>query len=961
MGKNHPGSLGTSDSQRGLCDSFQSQAPPVSCSFKSGIDSFVSPRGDSVPLGQEGGRKGLQPVVSRVLQSSLLGTQEERRLQTSHRSVHTQHVLGQSILQDGNSSFYSDFYQTGSLGFSGLVGCLFPCPHSPQISEIPSFLLQRSGIPVPSLAFRSRFCPSGLYQTHGSCRSFSAPSRHSSPSVLRRLAPSSGRLLAPFARSSLFLGQDPFFRSSPEPRKIRPDSISGLHVCGNEFPYKQKSGSASTSQSRRSRSPGSGLFPPSEGYSQGVPLPSRYLERSSRPGSSRPPPSSSDPVLPGGPMVSKHRQSLQSHSDRDISPAPLTVVARPRTPCRGGTSENPDGFHSADHRRQPIRLGCSPRAPGSHGIRLVESVGVQTSYQQLGDEGSKTSPAPISTPGTGSVCIAVIGQHDSGVLCQAPGRNSFQISVSGDSSSSFPVQRSEGLPSIQTHCRTAKCPGGRVVKETATSPIRVDSPSRSSQSDFLGAGKTDGRLVCNSTQPSPPSVCQPSPGSSSVGNRCAHVRLDNVGRLRLSPLHPDSSGAGEDQRQSGLSNPSGSTLVAPEVVVQRPPESSPRQPKSSASKTRSSVSKRRSSHQSGYVPTSRLASIQQALRKKRFSERASLLIAKSRRQSTNVVYEAKWRVYSNWCVRRKVNPLDPSPRRLADFLVYLFDTKNLSVSTIRGYRSTISHTLAFRQKSNVCHDPSISALMRALELERPVHRSLAPKWDLSCVLWSLTKSPYEPLDQASLQHLTWKTVFLLTLASAKRRSEIHALSVEEGHLRFNSSDGSVTLLCQPGFLAKTQLPSTAPEPFSIPSLSQHCGRDDGDRTLCPVRALKFYLQKVKPIRKNRQRLFIPLKGGGDVSAATISRWVASVVKYAYGALSDRDLSSFRVRAHEVRALSTSWAFVNHTPLSDILNAAFWRNPSTFSSFYLRSFARQRDNLFMLGPMVVAQSVVGSVH
>ncbi|KAH3827735.1 hypothetical protein DPMN_129676 [Dreissena polymorpha] len=50
------------------------------------------------------------------------------------------------------------------------------------------------------------------------------------------------------------------------------------------------------------------------------------------------------------------------------------------------------------------------------------------------------------------------------------------------------------------------------------------------------------------------------------------------------------------------------------------------------------------------------------------------------------------------------------------------------------------------------------------------------------------------------------------MASAKRRSEIHALSIEDGHLRFDSSDGSVTLLCQPGFLAKYQLPSKASYP-----------------------------------------------------------------------------------------------------------------------------------------------------
>ena len=124
----------------------------------------------------------------------------------------------------------------------------------------------------------------------------------------------------------------------------------------------------------------------------------------------------------------------------------------------------------------------------------------------------------------------------------------------------------------------------------------------------------------------------------------------------------------------------------------------------------------------------------------------------------------------------------------------------------------------------------------------------------------------------------------------------------------------------------------------FPVLSHNCGRDDEERLLCPIRCLKFYLDKVKSIRGSRKRLFLPIRGKGDITAASISRWIASVIKKAYAALSERDLSFLEIRPHELRAFSTSWAFVNHTPLNEILKAAFWRNASTFSSFYLRSFA-----------------------
>ena len=253
-------------------------------------------------------------------------------------------------------------------------------------------------------------------------------------------------------------------------------------------------------------------------------------------------------------------------------------------------------------------------------------------------------------------------------------------------------------------------------------------------------------------------------------------------------------------------------------------------------------------------------------------------------------------------------------------------------------------------------DPVLSELIRSFELARPVSRSLSPKWDLSVVLLALTKAPFEPLHQASLEHLTWKCVFLLTLASAKRRSEIHALSMDSHCLRFNR-DGSVSLAFQAGFLPKNQLPSAMPPPILIPSLAKQCGRDDPDRLLCPVRTLKFYLKATENSRGSRTRLFLPLSGTRDISASTISRWVKATIKFAYNSVPAEDWNLLRVRPHELRALSTSWAFLHHAPLDEVLSAAFWRSATTFSSFYLRSFSTEIDDMYALGPIVAAQAVV----
>ena len=172
---------------------------------------------------------------------------------------------------------------------------------------------------------------------------------------------------------------------------------------------------------------------------------------------------------------------------------------------------------------------------------------------------------------------------------------------------------------------------------------------------------------------------------------------------------------------------------------------------------------------------------------------------------------------------REVNPIDPSLTKLIDFFWYLFDTLKLSVASIKGYRSTISNTLKFSKAADCTADPVISDLIKGFALRRPVFRSLTPKWNLTCVLWSLNKAPYEPLRTADIKYIRLKAVFLLTFAAARRRSEIHALSVEEGCFRYDHNSDSITFFTQPGFLAKNQLPDSFPEPIVIPDLSQFCG------------------------------------------------------------------------------------------------------------------------------------------
>jgi hypothetical protein len=69
------------------------------------------------------------------------------------------------------------------------------------------------------------------------------------------------------------------------------------------------------------------------------------------------------------------------------------------------------------------------------------------------------------------------------------------------------------------------------------------------------------------------------------------------------------------------------------------------------------------------------------------------------------------------------------------------------------------------------------------------------------------EEPFEPMDRASLKKITLKTVFLVALATAPRRSELHALSYEK--ISYNKERGEIQLTSVPGFLAKNQVPNTS--------------------------------------------------------------------------------------------------------------------------------------------------------
>ena len=226
----------------------------------------------------------------------------------------------------------------------------------------------------------------------------------------------------------------------------------------------------------------------------------------------------------------------------------------------------------------------------------------------------------------------------------------------------------------------------------------------------------------------------------------------------------------------------------------------------------------------------------------------------------------------------------PSIKQIADFLLTLFQEKHLQPSNIGGYRTAIADKVG-NDKINISKDENLTRLLDSFHRDKPKGRRGIPSWNLSLVLHQLTKPPFEPLRKASLKHLTFKTVFLLALGSGKRRSEIHAWVHK--NIRHQEDWANVSLYPSPGFISKNHLAKEGPgcvAPVIIPVLAPTLDRSlKEDRTLCPVRALRYYLDKTKDLRAGKELVFVSFRKSfkKDIVPATVSSWIIIIIIIMY--------------------------------------------------------------------------------
>ncbi len=161
--------------------------------------------------------------------------------------------------------------------------------------------------------------------------------------------------------------------------------------------------------------------------------------------------------------------------------------------------------------------------------------------------------------------------------------------------------------------------------------------------------------------------------------------------------------------------------------------------------------------------------------------------------------------------------------------------------------------------------PSVSLALlpttRCRSLHRRVSRSFwrgkfgcaaAPAVNLE-MLTALQQGLFEPLQTVEPKFLSMKTLLLLALASIKRVGDLHAFSVDNSCLQFGPADSQIILRPRPSYMPK--VPTT---PFRDQVVSLHALPPEADPAfalLCPVRALRYYVDRTQSFRTSDQ-LFV---------------------------------------------------------------------------------------------------------
>ncbi|XP_060545540.1 uncharacterized protein LOC132711180, partial [Pantherophis guttatus] len=581
-----------------------------------------------------------------------------------------------------------------------------------------------------------------------------------------------------------------------------------------------------------------------------------------------------------------------------------------------------------DIRREPVGLGRPPGVRGCPG----SVVSLRSQEQHKLARASSCPPCLETLPGHASspACPGSDGQYDHQGPYQSRGGHPIPLANDRDRYVDDLGRDSCSFPEGGTHFRVRQRPG-RLAQPEAIRPLRVETPP--------GPVPVHRRQV----RPSDPRpLCQP--GEYSASSVHLKISMSRGSRSRRPPLsvapgsticlsasspHPEGNKEADSCRGGG---PPVSPALAKTTLVRRPGGPVGVAPLDNTSGPDLSQPGGSSTSRPRLAALNRVAFERVLLRRRNVPGRVIGTIQAARRPSTTRIYESSWRTFCSWC---RLHHVDPTSASVPDILVFLQDgfDKGLAPSTLKRQVAALSTVLSKEATIPLTLDPSIKGFLKGASNIRPTMIHRYPTWDLTLVLQALTSPPFEPLGSASLKLLSFKVTFLLAITSARRVSELAALSIRQDLCIFKPN--TVVLRLDPAFLPKINSSFHRSQEIILPDFcpSPRHRLEDQWHTLDVRRALRRYIARTSLFRKSEALLvsFHPSSLGQKISSRTVACWIKACIALAYSS-KDRPVPG-NVWAHSTRSAATSAAWSTQASVVDICRAATWTSLTPFVRHY----------------------------
>ena len=514
---------------------------------------------------------------------------------------------------------------------------------------------------------RANYCPSGLYEAHGSNIRHSPSLRYQDPPISRRLVDSSR------IQDHLYSSEEQAPASvrgagtTSESQKVITGPISGHDLSSNADPI-----SSVHCETNRDK----GSEPPQ--YNRGVSLvpkpPSSSLATSSGP-PSVPYPSdegrdAKNAITPASSQVQVELSiRLPSHSLRSSVPggSSMVVLGDPTTARRRSFPPSAGlELLLGSFRR---RLGCNNG--GTTSVRSVDSKPKAGVHHPQGDDGSTERPLGVQPAPQRQDDRPVLRQCHNSRVSQAIGRHEVRGPVP-QSKGDPPVGRiyadhdptpvHPGFSQYENGSPQSAQPGDRVrVDTTPTGGPGSPSPVAGDHRPFssLADGKTPS-VLCHSvgtqgngsrcippTLGQPPGVCLP----SNSHHKESSSQTESLSPLRSHPDRPLLASKGRVSRSSGTSI--------------RHSNRTTQTSRSAATTAFPSVSRKSPNASSDCVVT-----LKRFARQAGFSETVAGQLAPCRRTSTRLNYQARWGKFQKWCKDSHHRSSEPTILKITEFLTF---------------------------------------------------------------------------------------------------------------------------------------------------------------------------------------------------------------------------------------------------------------------------------------------------